>query len=229
MPSAPEALRNPHHFEVALLAQRFLQRPGSWRLIDVGANTGEWAERFLRLVPAEYLGIEPDARAAEQLLSRFPGGSIIQAAAGVEAGTVELHLARDPVYSSVSTYREFSGHAANQASASVDVVALDDVVPPSESGDIVKIDVQGAEADVIRGGSRVLSDASLVIVEAPLIPQTSLQNDLGTLCGLLRPLGLAPVYFARPGLRPGRHEIPIEHDVIFARVDELNDPASVLV
>ena len=110
-----------------------------------------------------------------------------------------------------------------QAAADVDValVRLSDCVAADFEGrTILKIDVQGAETDVLLGAEGLLPQITLVMLEAPLFPQTELKNDLGTLAHLLRPHGFAPVYFCRPGLDYSRFDIPVEHDVIFARVDD---------
>lgn len=206
------------------MIQRFLGSPGPLRLIDVGANTGYWAARFLRVVPATYVGFEPDPRAFAELSARFPAGDLTQAAVGATTGAITLHQVEDSTYSTVSSYQEFASSQVRLA-ADVDVplVRLEDCVPREFSGrTIVKIDVQGAEADVLRGMAALLPDVSLLMLETPLIPQTALDNDLGTVTHLLRPHGFAPVYFCRPGLDYTRFDIPVEHDVIFARVD---DPA----
>lgn len=221
VPSVRNVLEAPHQFELLLMCQRFLDRPGPTALIDVGANTGYWAERFLAYVPGAYLGIEPDPRAYAELERRFPKAHLINAAAGARAGSVEVHMTRTSTYSTITEYRDFASlDAAPTGAITVECLTLDErvkLVPNSHT--VLKIDVQGAEAEVLQGASHLLRSVDLLVLEAPLFPQTALTNDLGRLCELVRPHGLAPIYFCRPGLVADRYNIPVEHDVVFGRLD----------
>jgi FkbM family methyltransferase len=221
VPNARDVLRAPQEYELLLMCQRFLDQPGPTALIDVGANTGYWAERFLTYIPAAYVGIEPDPRAYAELERRFPKAHLINAAVGARAGSVLLHMTQTSVYSTITEYRDFASFDAGPTGAiAVERVTLDErvnLVPNSYA--VLKIDVQGAEAEVLQGASHLLRSVDLLVLEAPLFPQTALTNDLGTLCEIVRPHGLAPVYFCRPGLDADRYNIPVEHDVLFGRLD----------
>jgi FkbM family methyltransferase len=221
VPGRRDLLRAPHEYELLLMCQRFLDHPGPTALVDVGANTGYWAQRFLDYIPATYLGIEPDPRAFTRLSERLPQRQLIHAAAGAQPGSVLLHLAPTSTYSSMTEYRDFASvDGDDNGEVPVKLVTLDDVVTPVTGTRLVlKIDVQGAEAEVLQGGGKVLPLVDLLLVEAPLFPQTKLDNDLGRLSELVRPYGLAPIYFCRPGLVFDRYTLPVEHDVIFGRLD----------
>jgi FkbM family methyltransferase len=221
VPSARDVVKAPQHYELLLMCQRFLDQPGPTALIDVGANTGYWAERFLAYIPAAYLGIEPDPRAYSELERRFPKAHLINAAAGARAGSVVLHMTQTSTYSTITEYRDLASlDVAPTGAIAVERVTLDEWVKLApNTRTVLKVDVQGAEAEVLRGASHLLRSIDLVVLEAPLFPQTALTNDLGTLCEILRPHGLAPIYFCRPGLDAGRYNVPVEHDVVFGRLD----------
>jgi FkbM family methyltransferase len=218
-PSVKEVLREPTNFEIPLMSCRFLNRSAPTALVDVGANTGYWAERFLRFVPARYIGVEPDPRAFKDLKSRFPAEQLHNVAAGADPGRVRLNLTTDSVYSTVGAYRS-DAHIKTDVldSVDVDVIRLDTLDVPFEQI-IIKIDVQGFEPHVLRGAPELLSRATAVIVETPLWPTTEHENDLGLLAGLLRQRGLSPMYFGLAGLSD-RATIPVESDVIFARPEK---------
>jgi FkbM family methyltransferase len=221
IPSVRDVLKAPQQYELVLMCQRFLDRPGPTALIDVGANTGYWAERFLAYIPAAYLGFEPDPRAYAELERRFPKADLINAAAGANAGSVVVHMTQTSTYSTITEYRDFASlDAAPTGEIAVERVTLDErvkLIPNSRT--ILKIDVQGAEAEVLQGASHLLRSVDLLVLEAPLFPQTALTNDLGRLCEIVRPHGLAPLYFCRPGLDADRYNVPVEHDVVFGRLD----------
>lgn len=219
-PTIAELLRRPTQLEIPMMCCRFLRPEKATTLVDVGANTGYWAETFRRLVrPATYIGIEPDPRAFQSLATRFPGDKVVQAAAGARMGQMTLNLMSDSVYSTVGTY-EPSGpiRTAVVRQALVDVVTIDSLAIP-DGQLVVKVDVQGFEGDVLRGATKVLDRAEVVILESPLWPQTEHDNDLGFLASLLRAHDLSPVYFGLPGLSADTATIPVEYDVIFVRPD----------
>ena len=94
----------------------------------------------------------------------------------------------------------------------IDTVRLDDV---AELGDIdfLKIDVQGAELDVLRGAARVLRDAVIVLTEAEFVPMYEGQPLFGDIDVALREAGFllhqidTPRGFAfRPLLAPAGQE-----------------------
>jgi FkbM family methyltransferase len=224
VPSPLELLKAPQRYELLLMCQRFLGRPGPITLIDVGANTGYWAESFLTYIPAAYLGFEPDPRAFGELSRRFPTGRLINAAVGSRPGSAVLHTAEVSTYSTITAYRDFaSPNVAATGQVVVECITLDEtVVLEPNTRAVLKIDVQGAESEVLQGASKLLTAVDLLLLEAPLFPQTELTNDLGTLVEIVRPSGLAPIYFCRPGLDVNRYTIPAEHDVVFARLDGRN-------
>lgn len=219
VPSRKEILRKPTVFEVPLMITRFLDVKASTTLVDVGANTGYWAERFRRFVPATYVAIEPDPRAFAMLSSRFPSDQLHHAAAGAEPGRMRLNLTSESVYSTAGTYLDDAPIQTDVVDhAEVDVIQLDSLsLDITNEQIVVKIDVQGFEPEVLRGAGLLLPRATAVIVEAPLWPTTEHEDDLGVLATLLREHGLTPVYFALAGLHRDSATIPVEFDVIFAR------------
>jgi FkbM family methyltransferase len=221
VPGQRQVLRAPQEYELLLMCQRFLDWPGPTALVDVGANTGYWAERFLAYIPATYLGIEPDPRAFAKLSARFPQMHLFNAAAGADSGTIVLHMTGASTYSTVTAYRDFASvNVTDTGDVVVDLVTLDEIVQPAPDTRLVlKIDVQGAESDVLRGASSLLPTVDLLLLEAPLVPQTELMNDLGKLSEIVRPHGLVPIYFCRPGLDFDRYTLPVEYDVVFGRLD----------
>jgi FkbM family methyltransferase len=220
VPRAIDVLAAPHRYEIVVAVMRVLGSPRPIELIDVGANDGSWADTFRRYVPVEkYVAVEPDPRAFASLRLRFPEDVLINAAAGAASGEATLMLAESSTYSTLSVYRDSAEQNAGAGGdARIEVVRLDDVVDLAgePSPRVVKIDVQGFEAEVIRGAHDVLSTTDIVVIEAPLVPQTAMTNDLGVICSLLRPYELMPIYFARPGLEFATHPLPIEYDVVFA-------------
>ena len=75
------------------------------------------------------------------------------------------------------------------ASPLLDIVRKHSLPPP----DFVKMDVQGAEIDVIAGGREIIAKASYVLAELPVIEYNSGAPTLGEYLGMFGQLGFLPI------------------------------------
>jgi FkbM family methyltransferase len=182
--------------------------PGS-TAIDVGANVGVMAIPLARAVgPAgAVIAIEPLAQNARRLranaaLNALTNVVVRQVAAGESEGRVDLQVAEDAAYGST---RSINPGFARIGVVSVESLPLDkiwaDVGSPTIS--VVKIDVEGAEAGVIRGAFGLLQrDRPALMVEA------STTSDLQQLTDLLKPYR----YSEQPtdGFMPWNHVFTVD-------------------
>jgi FkbM family methyltransferase len=134
-----------------------LASPGSCAF-DVGANVGLFAVDLSRAVgpTGRVIAIEPLTATAELLRSNIENNNcrnveVVVAAAGVAAGQVELKLAHDPAQHSTAAELPLGQIAVG--SVKVPCVTLDDLWEGAGRPlvSFVKIDVEGAEDDVLRG------------------------------------------------------------------------------
>jgi FkbM family methyltransferase len=147
---------------------RALVRPGD-RCVDVGANVGVHTVRLAKLVAAqgEVIALEPDEEVARRArrnitLNQLSNALVINAAASDEAGR------------EVTLYRPGTGDT-NRARASllrhsyltgrvttVPVVTIDQICPGPVA--LIKIDVEGHEAAVVRGAAGTIASHSPAII-----------------------------------------------------------------
>jgi FkbM family methyltransferase len=150
-------------------------------VVDVGANAGRYVEDLMAAgCPGPFLSIEPQsgphaalsAKAARKASWRVTP----RMALGRETGETTLNLYSDSSLSSVLRPAEKNQRSPALRLLGTERVALrrlDDVMPesaPSARRPFVKLDVQGAERDVIEGGRETLARAAGVQVELPLTP-----------------------------------------------------------
>lgn len=153
---------------------RHVLRPGDL-VVDIGANVGA-----LSVVAANAVGvdgsvvsIEPNPTLAKRLTGiseRNPLGNIrvIEAAIGDEKGPAKFFVSSSHPYSSLDQ-SELPDYPL-QGVVDVQVRTLDDVWATELNGRpirLLKIDVQGFEAKVIRGGRRCLQESppDLIVLE----------------------------------------------------------------
>jgi FkbM family methyltransferase len=135
-------------------------------IIDVGTALG--TAPLLEVFPdAYFFFIEPLKEFEKDInaLLKKHSGKYICAAAGTTKGKIVLYVHPDKVGSSV--YRETDGESADGIPREVAIFPLDDLAAelslPKKI--LLKIDVQGAELDVLNGAEQLLKNCDAVILE----------------------------------------------------------------
>ncbi len=138
-------------------------------IIDVGTANGTFP--LLNTFPeSEYIWIEPLIEFEEdlrKLTHKFKGRYII-AAAGKFNGKTIINVHSDLHGSSL--YEESDGKEADGEPRTIKVIRLDDLIEKQHSSNdiLCKVDVQGAELDVLDGAQEVLQLCEVVILEVSL-------------------------------------------------------------
>jgi FkbM family methyltransferase len=139
-------------------------------LLDIGANIGTFSRNFISFFPGCIPTLVEANPYCEQFLSPL-GFEYYRCAASDKRGSAIFNLNKDDLTSTgASLYRENTIFFSDDKLATIDV----DLMPLDElfqdrCFDFVKIDVQGAELDVIRGARNILRHAEHVLIELSLI------------------------------------------------------------
>lgn len=153
-------------------------RPLSF-VIDVGANQGQWIGSLMELLPIPKVWIfEPNSEAmktCQERIGKRPGVTYYELALGDADGLVELHVTASSDFASILQPRvDFleAHYGANAAQVvlnkMVQITTLDNLMPESQSVDLLKVDVQGFERAVISGARRVLRNTRAILIEVNL-------------------------------------------------------------
>lgn len=139
-------------------------------LLDIGAHLGSFAREFLGVFPdcAPTL-IEPNPFCRNDLAEL--GFERHEVAASDTPGRAELFLSKEWLQSTgTSLYRENTEffRDAVVVKQEIDKVRIDDLFCGRQF-DFVKIDTQGSELDVLRGGETVLRHADYILIEVSLV------------------------------------------------------------
>lgn len=126
-------------------------------VVDVGANVGVWSRAVLAQRSLSHLyAFEPEGRNCELLaknLARYPHASAQPYAVGAKSGDAWLSTHLD-----VGQNYVLPAGNGSRPTRRVAMVSLDDWARTRkiERLDVLKIDVEGLEADVLRGAAEVL-------------------------------------------------------------------------
>ncbi|MGL4310497.1 MAG: FkbM family methyltransferase [Paracoccaceae bacterium] len=167
-------------------------------VLDVGANPlfPPPYRRLMRLGGCTVVGFEPQADAFEELQkSRGENERYINAALG-KPGPATLHVYPSDGFTSLYPMRpettrvlgRFGRQVANERKVEITLRAMDDIDEISEI-DMLKIDVQGAERDIIASGREKLKEAVCIITEVRFYPLYQGEPSWGELDGELRGQG----------------------------------------
>ena len=136
------------------LMERVL-KPGS-DCLDVGAHAGSVLAEMVRLAPrGRHVAWEPLPGFAEDLRRRFPEVEVRQAALSDAPGEREFaHVLADPGWSGFVARPAPGGQEVERLTVRVE--RLDDALPEGVRPAFVKIDVEGAEEQMLRGAVETL-------------------------------------------------------------------------
>jgi FkbM family methyltransferase len=133
--------------------------------IDIGALDGAMLRHMRRLAPqGMHLAFEPQPEKAAALAARFPEVRVFPYALGAAPGVATFHVAlRHPALSGLRRRAKDLGDEPTRE-VEVRVETLDRTVPPDLPVAFVKVDVEGGERDVFRGGIETLRRSRPVVV-----------------------------------------------------------------
>jgi FkbM family methyltransferase len=170
------------------IARRALH--GGGNSVDIGAHYGSILKGLVKLSPAgSHWAFEPIPNLAKQLRKKFPGVTVSEFALSDYTGTTEFNfLPGSPAFSSLlSRPNVEAGQQVRQLR--VDVRKLDDCIPENVPIAFIKVDVEGAEAAVLRGASQLLERHKPVVVfecaPTKLAECASALEDVGLRIGLM--------------------------------------------
>ena len=132
-------------------------------VLDIGANIGEFSIFCNKIWPSSnILMIEGNDNCEDDLIkSNLPYKIKLL---GDDNRKVNFYInSNNSKCSGCSYYKEVTNHYDNSLVVEKELVKLDDIT--SEKFDIIKIDTQGSELDIMKGGTNTINSAKYVILE----------------------------------------------------------------
>jgi FkbM family methyltransferase len=133
-------------------------------ILDIGAYKGNWTrETRLHFPNAKFVLIEPNDSSTlrsmkDRIFNEIVSDSVKQVQWFSNGSTGD------------SMFQERTQHYAN-VSPTLRTTTTLDILFPKESFDFIKIDCQGAELDILKGGDRLLRNTEVLLLECPFAGQ----------------------------------------------------------
>jgi FkbM family methyltransferase len=192
-------------------------------IVDAGANVGDWTGAVLTVVPAaRVLAIEPNPGPRRELEQRFSGDGRVRiegrAVAGVP-GLVSLQITGHSHGSSLRRPRPETAalYGTPEAWDVVDKLDVEattiDALIPDDGLALLKVDVQGAELDVLEGAKATLARTTAVLVEVPFLSHYEGDATFPELHEHMRGAGFALAGLSSPFLGTG--DLPLWADACY--------------
>jgi FkbM family methyltransferase len=172
-------------------------------VIDVGANEGQFLTTAAALFPkARKVAFEPNPAMVARLRERFPGLEVHDCACGAAQGRLRLNVTKfapsASLLASTQRNRELFPGTEVQEQIEVAVEPLDDFPNLKTGKGLLKLDVQGAELEVLKGATETLRFMEVVVCEVGLEALYDGQAELEQIVGFLRQHRFSLVDFAEP-------------------------------
>lgn len=139
------------------------------KILDLGAYHGEWSYECYQIFPtAEYMLIEPTNYQELTLICdkipNFKYENLLVYETETEIDWYEKKTTGD------SIFKERTHHYFNCIPVKKQTVTLDSIFP-NQQYDLIKIDCQGAEISILKGGQNLIKNTEFIILEMPFCTQ----------------------------------------------------------
>jgi FkbM family methyltransferase len=186
---------------------------------DIGAYRGGWTQAAAEVFPdAQFVLFEANGDHAGELAASGHR-HVIAALGGEDGGARAFHVPRAGDVTGASLYMENTSHYAapnlqvrEVASARLDTLVVRETLP---APDLVKIDVQGAELEVLAGAGATLAGASALIIEVSLVDYNKRAPLMAEVVAAVDRLGLRCVDLCE--VHRTRANFLLQLDLLFVR------------
>jgi FkbM family methyltransferase len=197
-------------------------RPAS--VLDVGAAYGQFTRTCASVFPqARHILVEPLEEyrpLLDAVCADIPGSLHVAAAAAAATASGEITINVHPDLVGSSAYLEDEDSDVNGVPRTVPTVTLDDLIRDTEAKPpfLIKVDVQGAELDVLEGAGGNLEAVDLVILEVSFFKFFKGAPQFATVIAYMEARGFVPYDVFGLSHRPVDGALA-QADVAFVKAD----------
>lgn len=195
-------------------------------VLDIGANIGQFARETRKNLPdCQIYSFEPLKECFDKLNINFKNDARFMAfnlALGRESSETEMNKSSYTPSSSLLTmaeeHKKLFPHTKRHTSEKIRMEALDRMSSrlKLEKELLIKIDVQGFEMEVLRGGKNILRQAKTIIIENSFVKLYEDGSTFDSVYEELKSLGFAYKGSVEQKINPGTGQV-ISEDSLFEK------------
>ncbi len=142
------------------------QLPANANCIDIGAHKGDILKNIIKYCPqGKHYAIEPIPWLYKDLQKNYGNkATLLNIALSNEKGEAEFNVFRDRPAVSGLKQRSFEGENYNVEKIHVKLEMLDSIIPNDLPINLIKIDVEGAELQVLQGAQNILKKYKPIVL-----------------------------------------------------------------
>jgi FkbM family methyltransferase len=140
-------------------------------ILDIGGHTGEFYGLAKSVFPNAYVFIIEGNKDCEPYLKRLGVRYLIRLLGKENTKTIFYKTKSDPICTGNSLYREITPHFKGEQALEeeIELRTLDTTFKEETCFDLIKIDTQGAELDILRGGAKIAKKAKGILLEVSYV------------------------------------------------------------
>jgi len=188
-----------------------------YRILDLGTNTGEWAKEAQTVWPnAEIFCIEGNTACEPALIES--GFEYRIALLGDCVRKVQFHKAKYSATATGNSYLKENTPFFDDADVEErELVPIGLIFGSDDTFNLIKIDCQGAELDIIRGGIDLFKRAKTIIMEVAVSNYNEGAPQWQEVIDFMAELGFNKTQILSNITHPMNPDLLIQHDVLFTK------------
>jgi len=141
-----------------------------YRILDIGANIGQFYQIAKQTFPESYIFSIEASKECESYLKQITDHYLIVMLAKDDSEYNFYSMKSNPINTGNSIYKELTSFYSDDQVEIIKQhgVKLDDLFTEDTEFDLIKIDTQGSELDIIKGGVNLCNKAKGILLEVSL-------------------------------------------------------------
>lgn len=191
---------------------------------DIGANDGRWYKDWKPLLPkSQFIMFEANPNTVLRHDIESHEKRFIQVLSDTDDNVVKFFLANNGKESTGdSYYKELTFNYSEEKSVSLKTKTLNTMIAENDLPlpDFIKMDTQGSEVDIMKGGSIALEYAKIALIEVSVMPYNTGAPIFNDYIDTMYSYGFVPSGVHHIAMRKG---IVNQMDIVFTKSDINNE------
>ena len=188
-------------------------------VLDVGAHAGTFTFGCKQFYPSAYYYMIDGNPIAEHYISNSGIDYKIAYLSDLVKNTVVYKTKHNVFNTGDSLYRENTRYYDDQSVVvqPITTTTLDEIFKNEKTLEFIKIDCQGSEIDIIKGGLEMCKRAEIFLLEASVYTYNSGAPMFDELKNFMASIGFNYIKTVSDITHPDNHGVLIQHDVLFSK------------